>query len=164
MGAGKTTIGRLLAKQLGLCFVDSDHAIEEKTGVNIPTIFEYEGESGFRQREAQIIDELSQQKNIVLATGGGAVTTPQNCTHLAARGTVIYLTVSVDEQIKRAGKDKNRPLMQSDNPRETLTHMARERGPLYESVADYRFDTDNKTARQVVRHILSAIEAPRENS
>ncbi|MGM0563024.1 MAG: shikimate kinase AroK [Pseudomonadota bacterium] len=164
MGAGKTTIGRLLSQQLGLSFVDSDHYIEERTGVSIPTIFEYEGEAGFRQREARAIDELSRRQGIVLATGGGAVTTEKNRLNLAARGLVLYLKTSIDEQLKRAGNDKNRPLMQTPDPREKLKAMAEQRNPLYQQIADHTFDTDNRTARQVVKSILSSIEEKRENT
>lgn len=164
MGAGKTTIGRLLSQQLGLSFVDSDHYIEERTGVNIPTIFEYEGEAGFRQREAKAIEELTRRQSIVLATGGGAVTTEENRLNLAARGLVIYLKTSIEEQLKRAGNDKNRPLMQAPDPDQKLQELARQRNPLYLQIADYTFDTDNRTARQVVKKILSSIEEKRENT
>ncbi len=158
MGAGKTTIGRLLAQQLGLEFFDSDHEIEARTGVDIPTIFEYEGEEGFRCREERAINELTQRQGLLLATGGGVVKNPQNRRHLSARGTVVYLQVSVDEQLRRTRKDRNRPLLQTDNPRELLEKMADERAPLYEEIADYRFNTDNKATRQVVSDILAALE------
>ena len=157
MGAGKTTIGRLLAQQLGLGFLDSDHEIEAATGVDIPTIFEYEGEDGFRQREEKTIDELTQRKSLLLATGGGVVKNPNNRKNLSARGTVIYLQVSVDEQLRRTSHDRNRPLLQTENPRALLEKMAKERSPLYEEIADFSFDTDNKTAKIVVNEILASL-------
>lgn len=158
MGAGKTTIGRLLAQQIGLEFLDSDHEIEAATGVDIPTIFEYEGEDGFRQREERTIDELTQRRGLLLATGGGVVKNPNNRNHLSARGAVIYLKVSVAEQLRRTKHDRNRPLLQTENPKAILEKMAGERSPLYEEIADYVFDTDNKTAKQVVNEILTALK------
>ena len=157
MGAGKTTIGRLLSQQLGLEFLDSDHEIEGATGVDIPTIFEYEGESGFRAREEKTIEELTLRKGVLVATGGGVVKNPNNRKHLSARGAVVYLKVSVKEQLRRTQHDRNRPLIQTENPREILEKMATERSPLYEEIADYVFDTDNRTARQVVQEILAAV-------
>ena len=157
MGAGKTTIGRLLSQQLGLDFLDSDHEIEASTGVDIPTIFEYEGEAGFREREEKAIDELTQRAGLLLATGGGVVKNPNNRNHLGARGTVIYLKVSVKEQLRRTRHDRNRPLLQTANPRELLEKMAAERSPLYEEIADYQFDTDNKTAKHVVNEIMASL-------
>jgi shikimate kinase len=116
MGAGKTTIGKLLARQRGLEFLDSDQEIVARCGVSIPTIFEIEGEAGFRKREAAMIDELSQRKGIVLATGGGAVLLEENRTHLKARGTVVYLRCQPQELYLRTRHDKNRPLLQTDDP------------------------------------------------
>lgn len=159
MGAGKTTIGRLLSQQLGLEFLDSDHEIEAHTGVDIPTIFEYEGEEGFRNREERTIDELSQRNGLLLATGGGVVKNPNNRQNLSSRGTVIYLKVSVKEQLHRTKHDKNRPLLQTENPKALLEKMAMERSPLYEEIADHSFDTDNKTARHVVSEILSTLDS-----
>lgn len=164
MGAGKTTIGRVLAQQLGLTFLDSDHEIEARTGVSIPTIFEYEGENGFREREEKVIDELTLRDGLILATGGGVVKNPANRQHLSSRGLVIYLQVSIEEQLARTARDKNRPLLQTENPKATLEKLARERAPLYAEIADYSFDTDNKTAKQVVKEILAVIEADRENA
>jgi len=157
MGAGKTTIGRLLSQQLGLEFLDSDHEIEASTGVDIPTIFEYEGEAGFREREEKVIDELTQRSGLLLATGGGVVKNPNNRNYLGARGTVIYLQVSVKEQLRRTRHDRGRPLLQTENPRALLEKMALERSPLYAEIADHSFDTDNKTAKHVVSEIMATL-------
>ena len=154
MGAGKTTIGRQLAKSLGLDFVDSDHEIEGRTGASIPLIFEVEGEAGFRRRECEMIDELTQRGNIVLATGGGAVLDAVNRTHLAARGQVVYLHASLEHLLKRTAKDRNRPLLQTDNPRVRLQQIIERRDPLYREIADLVVDTD----RCSVRATLNAIE------
>ena len=120
MGAGKSAVGRQLARLLHLDFVDSDEEVERRTGVDIPFIFEKEGEAGFRKREAQAIDELSRRDGIVLATGGGAVVDPQNRNHLGARGFVVYLHTSVDQQLSRTRKGRERPLLANDDPRATL--------------------------------------------
>ena len=154
MGAGKSTIGRQLAKQLKCPFHDSDHEIENRTGVDIPLIFELEGEAGFRKREATVIDELTQLPGIILATGGGAILDPQNRRYLADRGTVIYLHTSVDQQLKRTGRDRNRPLLQTDDPRGRLEALLAEREPLYREIADLEIDTDGKRVQEVVRQIL----------
>lgn len=154
MGAGKTTIGRQLAKSLGLDFVDSDHEIESRTGASIPLIFEVEGEEGFRRREREMIDELTQRSSMVLATGGGAVLDPVNRGHLAARGQVVYLCASLEHLLKRTAKDRNRPLLQTDDPQARLQQILEQRDPLYREVADLVVDTD----RCSVRATLSVIE------
>lgn len=123
MGAGKSTIGRLLSAELKLEFFDSDKVIEERCGANIPWIFDMEGESGFREREEQAIDELTQMGSIVLATGGGVVMREANRRHLSARGTVVYLCTSVEQQLARTAKDKNRPLLQAENPERILRDL-----------------------------------------
>lgn len=130
MGAGKTTIGKHLAQSLGLTFRDSDLEIQQRTGVDIPTIFEYEGEDGFRQRERQVIDELTQIDNQVLATGGGAVTQEQNRRHLSARGIVFYLACTPQQQYERTYRDRNRPLLHTDDPLQRLKDLMNEREPL----------------------------------
>lgn len=147
MGAGKTTIGRQLAKSLGLDFVDSDHEIENRTGVGIPLIFEVEGEEGFRRREREMIDELTRRGNIVLATGGGAVLDAANRAHLSARGQVVYLHASLEHLLKRTAKDRNRPLLQTDNPRARLQQILEQRDPLYREIADLVVETDRGGAR-----------------
>ncbi|MBI3773193.1 MAG: shikimate kinase AroK [Gammaproteobacteria bacterium] len=157
MGAGKTTIGRQLAKRLAWEFVDSDHEIEHRTGVSIPLIFEIEGEAGFRKREQAVIDELTQRRGIVLATGGGAVLDPDNRRHLAARGMVVYLRASLDTLFERTARDKNRPLLQTDDPRSRLAAILEQRDPLYREMADVIIDTDKHGAREVVRDLVRRI-------
>ncbi len=137
MGSGKTTLGRLIAASLGYEFMDSDKEIESITGVSIPTIFDYEGEDGFREREIHAIDELTQRNQIVVATGGGAVLRPENREALHSRGFVVYLKVSVHVQLMRTSRDKNRPLLQTKNPRKVLQTMAWQRAPLYQKTAHY---------------------------
>ena len=159
MGAGKSTIGRQLSKQLKRPFHDSDHEIESRTGVDIPLIFELEGESGFRKREAAVIDELTQLPGIILATGGGAILDPANRQHLHERGTVIYLHTSVDQQLSRTARDRNRPLLQTDNPRARLEALMRVREPLYREIADLVIDTDNKRVQDVVRQICKYLDS-----
>ena len=158
MGSGKTTIGRQLAKQLNLEFFDSDHEIENRTGANIPLIFELEGEEGFRKRETAMLDELSQKKNIVLATGGGAVISPENRAHLSARGIVVYLKTSVNKQLARTLKDKRRPLIQTEDPRAVLEALAEKRNVLYDEVADYTIETDEQSAKVVASKIISLLD------
>ncbi len=158
MGAGKSTIGRQLARALGIKFIDSDREIEARTGVDIPLIFELEGESGFRKREQEVIDELSAMPGIILATGGGAVLDARNRRNLASRGTVIYLQTSVDQQLQRTAHDRNRPLLQTDNPREKLQQLLDERDPLYREIADLVIETDGCKVREVVQKITRYIE------
>ena len=155
MGTGKTTVGRQLSRKLKMDFYDSDRVIEERTGVDIPLIFEKEGEAGFRKREAAVIDELTQKKNIILATGGGAVLDSQNRNHLINRGTVIYLKSSLKTLIDRTSKDKNRPLLHADEPAEAiLQRLLDERGPLYEEAADYTVETANNSIHSVIQAII----------
>lgn len=159
MGAGKTTIGRLLARELGFRFEDSDRVIEERCGANIPWIFDVEGEEGFRSRESAIIEELSEMSGMVLATGGGAILAEQNRNNLSSCGTVVYLRATVQQQYERTYRDKSRPLLQSDNPRQILTKLFEIRDPLYTSVADVVVHTDNKSPKAVVKQILSKVTA-----
>lgn len=158
MGTGKTTIGRQLAHALGLEFEDSDQEIQRRTGVDIPTIFEYEGEDGFRVRERKVIADLVEVENQVLATGGGAVTQAENRRLLPARGFVIYLECSPQQQYDRTYKDKNRPLLQSEDPLESLQELMRERDPLYREVADLVVSTEGRSASAVVKDIVRHIE------
>lgn len=157
MGAGKTTIGRLLAKHLGKNFYDTDHEIERRTGVRIPLIFEVEGEAGFRKREATMIEELAQMQDIILATGGGAVLLPQNRKNLKENGTVVYLRANVHELWQRTRNDKNRPLLQNDNPRERLEQLFAERDPLYRDVASVIIDTGGQPVNAIVHEIEQII-------
>lgn len=153
MGAGKTTIGRLIAKQMGMTFYDTDHEIERKTGVRIPLIFELEGESGFRKRETAAIEELSQLNNIVLATGGGAVLLPENRELLKKHGKIIYLRGSVHDLWLRTRNDKTRPLLQGGNIKQKLEQLYIERNPIYEALADYIVDTGAQSAIDITNHI-----------
>jgi shikimate kinase len=154
MGAGKSTIGRQLSKRLKMPFHDSDHEIENRTGVDIPLIFELEGEAGFRMRESAIINELTRLPNIVLSTGGGAILAQENRQHLTSRGTVIYLHTSVDQQLRRTRHDRNRPLLQTDNPRAKLEELMAIREPLYREAADIVINTDGMRVMDVVREII----------
>ncbi|CAL1240737.1 shikimate kinase AroK [Candidatus Methylocalor cossyra] len=158
MGAGKTTIGRLLAKSLGATFVDSDKQIERRTGVCIPMIFEYEGEAGFRRREAEVLAEVVQMDGIVLATGGGAILLPENRECLRRRGFVVYLYCSIEKQLERTHKDSNRPLLQTADPRRRLLELQAVRGPLYRALADFTIDTGKLSSHSAVRRILRAYQ------
>ena len=158
MGAGKSTVGRRLAQALKQRFIDCDKALEERTGASIPLIFELEGEAGFRAREKALTAELTQLPNIVLATGGGVVLDPDNRRYLSERGFVIYLQTSVDEQLRRVGKDPNRPLLQADDPRARLQAILEQREPLYREVADMVICTDGCHARQIAAEILQQIQ------
>lgn len=153
MGAGKTTVGKLLAKHLGRDFIDCDWYIAEQTGADIPWIFEKEGEAGFRERETRALSELVALPKIVMATGGGAVGLPENRA-LLKNGLVIYLEASVDVQLARTKKDKNRPLLQSDNPRAVLESLYEKRHPLYLEVADLVVPTGRLYPKQMVADIL----------
>lgn len=165
MGAGKSTIGRLLAKELRLPFRDSDKEIEQRTGASIPLIFDVEGERGFREREHAAIKDICQMRGVVLATGGGAVLRQDNRQLLRACGRVIYLCTSVEQQLDRTSRDRNRPLLQTANPREILTSLMAVRDPLYREVADIIILTDERPPRLVVVEILGQLQAlaPRES-
>jgi len=153
MGAGKTTVGRTLARHTGKTFYDSDHEIERKTGVKITTIFDIEGESRFREREKQIIAELCQLQDIVLATGGGAILAPENRLVLKAHGTVIYLRAQIDDILARTKHDKTRPLLQTANPREKLAQLYQQRDPLYMEIADVVIDTSSQNVNSLVQRL-----------
>ena len=159
MGAGKTTIGKQLAQSLGMTFNDSDQEIQRRTGVDSPTIFEYEGEEGFRQREQQVIDELTQVDSQVLATGGGVVIRAQNRQHLSARGIVFYLACSVQQQYERTYRDRNRPLLQTESPFERLQQLMEVREPLYRDCADYTVSTEGRSASSVANEILRTLRS-----
>ncbi len=163
MGAGKTTIGRQLAHSLRLEFIDSDHELQRRTGVDIPTIFEFEGEAGFRAREKAIIDELTRRAGIVLATGGGSVLDRDNRDRLVARGTVIYLHCSPEQQYERTLKDKNRPLLQLDDPLSRLRALMAEREPLYREIADVVISSEGRPLPVVVREIVSRLDSLQDN-
>jgi len=158
MGAGKSTIGRLLSHELHYDFIDSDKVIEERSGANIPWIFDVEGEQGFRDREAAVIDELTQLSDCVLATGGGVVMRPENRTNLQSRGLVVYLQTSIEQQLERTAKDRNRPLLQTGNPEAVLRRLLQQRDPLYKSCADIIIRTDRRHPRAVIQEILRQLK------
>ncbi|HET9113981.1 MAG TPA: shikimate kinase AroK [Burkholderiales bacterium] len=164
MGSGKTTVGKLLSRQLRRPFYDSDHEIVRRTGVTIPMIFEVEGESGFRKREEQMLLQLTEQEGIVLATGGGAVLSPVNRTRLKSRGTVIYLRGTIDELWQRTRHDRNRPLLQTQDPKGRLRDLYAERDPLYREIADIVVDTGRQNVHALVSHLVQGITAKARHS
>jgi shikimate kinase len=153
MGAGKTSVGRALARRLGKAFWDSDHVIEERTGVKIPVIFEIEGEPGFRARESAVIAELTAMDGIVLATGGGAVLGDANREKLRSRGTVVYLRANVRDLLNRTRHDRNRPLLQTADPRARLTELFEVRDPLYRETAHITVDTGSQSLTSLVARL-----------
>lgn len=157
MGAGKSTIGRLLAKELRLDFKDSDREIEVRTGANIPWIFDVEGEQGFRDREQAVLAELCREENQVIATGGGAVMRPENRATLRSGGTVIYLHTSVEHQLARTARDRNRPLLRTAHPEQVLRDLFAIRDPLYREIADLIIETDERPPRLVMLEILARL-------
>ena len=158
MGAGKSTIGRQLASQLHLDFIDSDHEIERRTGADISWVFDVEGEAGFRVREAEVIDDLTQEQGIVLATGGGSILSKESRNYLSARGVVVYLETTIDKQLVRTSRDKRRPLLQTEEPRDVLETVADERNPLYEEIADFTVKTDEQSAKIVANQIIKLLD------
>jgi shikimate kinase len=158
MGAGKTTVGKQLARAMGMQFIDSDQEIQQRTGVDIPTIFEFEGEEGFRAREKAMLDELTSKDEVVLATGGGAVLDAQNRRLLSSRGFVIYLHCSPDQQYERTFRDKNRPLIQTTDPLSKLKSLMAVREPLYRQTADLVVVSDRRNAQAVVREIQEELD------
>lgn len=157
MGAGKSTIGRLLAAELQRDFVDSDHEIQARCGADIPWIFDIEGEAGFREREVQLIEELTQRSDMILATGGGAVMNERNRRALRERGTVIYLYASVEQQLRRTSKDRNRPLLRNGDRQEVLRGLFEVRDPLYRATADLVVRTDRRGPGAVINDILRRV-------
>ena len=160
MGAGKTTVGKRLAELRGMAFADSDHEVEERTGVDVAFIFEKEGEAGFRKREKQAIADLTARSGIVLATGGGAVLDAENRQHLAGRGFVVYLRASVEHQLRRTNHSDNRPLLQNGDRREVLATLFAVRDPLYREIADLVLETDGRNARALAQDIERELDAP----
>lgn len=158
MGSGKSAVGRRLAHELALSFHDSDEEVEGRTGVDIPYIFEKEGEEGFRKREATVIGELATQEGVVLATGGGAVLDPASRQLLAEHGTVVYLYTSVPEQIRRTRKSRNRPLLNDGDPGEVLERLMAVRDPQYREIADLVIETDGRQVAAVTRDIMKALK------
>jgi len=157
MGSGKTAVGRQLARLLQLGFYDSDVEIERRTGVDIPYIFEKEGEAGFREREREVIDLLTQLSNVVIATGGGAILLPENRTRLAERGQVVYLQTGIQQQLERTRHGRQRPLLYTDDPEKRLRELMDLRAPLYESIAKVTVMTDGRAVRVVADEIMQLL-------
>lgn len=157
MGAGKSTIGRLLAAELNLGFRDSDRVIEERTGADIPWIFDMEGEEGFRERETAVLVELAKERDAVIATGGGIVLRPQNRELMKNSGYVCYLTASIDQLVERTARDKKRPLLQVENPRQKIIDLVKLRDPLYQDAADFIVNTDRRSPKAVAQEIASLV-------
>ena len=153
MGSGKSAVGRQLARRLGLAFIDSDEEIQARTGVDIPYIFEREGEAGFRHREAEVIDELTQRDDVLIATGGGAILDPASRARLRERGRVVYLRTSVDQQLARTRRSETRPLLNNPDPPGTLARLYAVRAPLYAEVAEITVDTDGRKVKSVVEQV-----------
>lgn len=153
MGAGKTTIGRQIARVLRYEFFDSDRVIEERTGASIPLIFELEGEEGFRKREQDVISDLCKKTHIVLATGGGAILKKENQQVLQSSGQIVYLCAGIDDLMERTAKDKNRPLLQTDNPRAKLQAILTEREPIYRELADIILETHHMSVPAAVKEL-----------
>jgi shikimate kinase len=159
MGAGKTTIGKYLAQQLKLQFFDTDTEIEARTGADIPWIFDVEGEEGFRDREQQVVEEMTQMDSVVLATGGGVVLRPENRRALAARGYVIYLYATIDEQVRRTRRDRRRPLLQQGDPEQVLRDLMALRDPLYREIADHIIETDGCSPKTVAQRLVRELQS-----
>ncbi len=157
MGAGKSAVGRQLARLMRMDFVDSDDEIEHRTGVDIPFIFEKEGEDGFRKREAKIIEELSVRQGIVLATGGGAVMDSRNRSYLGARGFVIYLHTTVEQQLDRTKRGRNRPLLDNKDRKAVIAELMEIRDPLYREISDLIVKTDGRLVREVAAEIRDTL-------
>lgn len=158
MGVGKTTIGRMLAKELSLEFIDSDQEIERRAGTNIAWIFDVEGEEQFRVRESAVIDELTQRSNVLIATGGGSVLRPENRKYLVSRGVVVFLDTSLELQIKRTEKDKKRPLLQKDDPKAVLKALKVKRHSLYEEVMDIYMFVGPESSKFIINSIVNQLK------
>jgi shikimate kinase len=159
MGAGKSTIGRQVATLLGLDFDDTDHEIQRRTGVDIPTIFDFEGEEGFRKRESAVIDDLTQRGGLVLATGGGSILNPENRRNLSSRGFVVYLYCSPEQQYERTLRDRSRPLLQTEDPLGTLQALMGDRDPLYRETADIVITSEKRSATAVANEIVRKLRS-----
>lgn len=157
MGAGKSTIGRVLAAELHLSFRDSDKVIEDRTGADIPWIFDMEGEEGFRDRESAVLDELSKGQDVVIATGGGIILRTQNREMMKSSGYVCYLTASIEQLVERTARDKKRPLLQVENPRQKIIDLIALRDPLYREAADFVINTDRRPPKLVAQEIASLV-------
>ena len=158
MGSGKSTVGKIIANELFLSFLDTDDEIEKGTGVTIDWIFDLEGEEGFRKRESGILEDLAKMNSIVLSTGGGIILSDANRDLLSARGTVFYLDTPIDIQLERTSKDKDRPLLKDGDPRKILTDLHEKRESLYQSVADYVVETSNRSSQEVANEIIKLVK------
>lgn len=159
MGAGKSTIGRVLAAELHLSFRDSDKVIEDRTGADIPWIFDMEGEEGFRDRESAVLDELSKEQDVVIATGGGIILRGKNREIMKSSGYICYLTASIEHLVERTARDKKRPLLQVENPRQKIIDLVGLRDPLYREAADFVINTDRRSPKLVAQEIASLVGA-----
>ena len=159
MGSGKTTVGKQLAKRRRMEFLDSDHMIEERCGVSIATIFDIEGEEGFRKRETKMLAELCEQSGIILATGGGAIASEENRILLRKSGFIVYLKASIETQLARTQRNQNRPLLDNVDAEEKLTELMQERGSLYEQVADLIVTSGDRMVAKVVEEISTALDS-----
>lgn len=160
MGAGKSTIGRHLSSLLGLSFVDADHELEARCGADIPWIFDIEGEEGFRNREAEVIRDLSQQTGLLIATGGGVVLREENRINLSRAGTVIYLMATPEQIYRRVSQDQSRPLLQVDDPKQAIRNIVEARDPLYRQIADFNVSTGGRGgAQQTAKRIAQRIQS-----
>jgi len=157
MGSGKTTIGKRLAEMLNLNFFDCDQELESITGASVNLIFDVEGESGFRQRETRLLNQLAVKKGVLISTGGGVVCAAENRRILRTMGFVVYLKTSVEHQLKRLSQDKSRPLLQADDKLQRLGHLARVRDPLYDASADLVFQTSNESVYTTAKSLSCAI-------
>ena len=159
MGSGKTTVGKQLAKRRRMEFLDSDHMIEERCGVSIATIFDIEGEEGFRKRETKMLAELCEQSGLILATGGGAIASEENRILLRKSGFIVYLKASIETQLARTQRNQNRPLLDNVDAEEKLTELMQERGSLYEQEADLIVTSGDRVVAKVVEEILAALDS-----
>jgi shikimate kinase len=158
MGAGKSTIGRVLASELNRQFRDTDRVIEDRTGADIPWIFDMEGEAGFRDRETAVLADLCLEADLVIATGGGIVLRPENRQMMKESGYVCYLTASTDQLVERTSRDKKRPLLQVENPRQKIIDLLAHREPIYRDSADFIINTDKRSPKMVAQEIMRLIE------
>ena len=161
MGSGKTSIGALIAKALAKEFVDTDQEIEASTGVDISYIFDVEGESGFRKREEALVASMTQKKNIVLATGGGAIESEKNRRCLASNGFVVYLETTIDDQVLRAKPSRKRPLLENVDPKKKLQELMQKRKGLYESIADTIVNTEGHNSHSLAKQVIENFDAHR---
>lgn len=162
MGSGKTTIGRILAREFGLTFHDCDHELERQTGASVNLIFDVEGEKGFRERETALLRQLVRQQGVLVATGGGAVTRKTNRQLLRENGLVVWLKTSVDQQLARLSHDKSRPLLQTPDRRARLERLAAERNPLYQDLADFEFDSPDRHYKLAARELIRQLHEYRD--